>query len=147
MTVIEGRTKLQVLSPIACTRHLRSETVGRIAVMVDDHPEIFPVNFAVDGRGDIYFRTDPGTKLNAAATAPTIAFEIDGFDDSREVGWSVLVVGRARWLGRSQDVAKVLALPLKPWTAGEKANVIRLTPSKITGRQIARSHYMTNEGD
>jgi len=147
MTVIEGRTKLQVLSPIACDRHLRSETVGRIAVMVDDHPEIFPVNFAVDDRGDIYFRTDPGTKLNAASTFPMISLEVDGFDEAREVGWSVLVVGRARPLIRSQHIAKVRSLPLKPWAAGEKANVVRLTPSKITGRRIARSHCMTNEGD
>jgi nitroimidazol reductase NimA-like FMN-containing flavoprotein (pyridoxamine 5'-phosphate oxidase superfamily) len=140
MAVIEGRTKLEMLSPIACDRHLRSETVGRIAVMVDDHPEIFPVNYAVDERGDIFFRTDPGTKLNAAATAPTIAFEIDGFDEERELGWSVLAVGQARWLARPQDIAKVRTLPLKPWAAGEKANVIRLTPAKVTGRQISARH-------
>ncbi len=54
MTQVDGRTKLQVLSSIACDRHLRSETVGRVAVMVDEHPEIFPVNFAVDERGDIF---------------------------------------------------------------------------------------------
>ena len=137
MAVIEGRTKLQMLSGIACDRHLRTETVGRIAVMVDDHPEIFPVNYAVDERGDIFFRTDPGTKLNAAASTPTIAFEIDGFDEDRELGWSVLVVGPARWLARHQDIAKVRSLPLKPWAAGEKANVIRLSPTKITGRQIS----------
>jgi len=138
MTLVEGRTKLQVLSSIACERHLQSETVGRVAVMVDDHPEIFPVNYVVDERGDIFFRTDPGTKLHAAATAPTLAFEIDGFDEEREIGWSVLVVGQARWLGRPQDIAKVRSLPLKPWAAGEKANVVRLSPAKITGRQIAR---------
>ena len=137
MAVIEGRTKLQVLSLIACDRHLRSESVGRVAVMVDDHPEIFPVNYAVDERGDIFFRSDPGTKLNAAATAPTIAFEIDGFDEDRELGWSVLAVGPARWLGRPQDIAKARSLPLKPWAAGEKANVVRLSPTKITGRQIS----------
>jgi nitroimidazol reductase NimA-like FMN-containing flavoprotein (pyridoxamine 5'-phosphate oxidase superfamily) len=138
MAVVEGRTKLQVLSSIACDRHLHNESVGRVAVMVEDHPEIFPVNYAMDERGDIFFRTDPGTKLHAAATAPTLAFEIDGFDEDRELGWSVLVVGQARWLGRPQDIAKVRSLPLKPWAAGEKANVVRLSPAKITGRQIAR---------
>jgi len=29
----------------------RTETIGRVAVVVDDHPEIFPVNYAVDERG------------------------------------------------------------------------------------------------
>ena len=143
MAVIEGRTNLEVLSSIACDRHLRTETVGRIAVMVDGHPEIFPVNYAVDGRADIFFRMDSGTKLNAAATAPTIAFEIDGFDEDRELGWSVLAVGQARWLGRPQDIAKVRDLPLKPWAAGEKANVVRLSPTKITGRQISYRHRVT----
>ncbi|HEX2382256.1 MAG TPA: pyridoxamine 5'-phosphate oxidase family protein [Acidimicrobiales bacterium] len=138
MAVIEGATRLQVLSGIACDRHLRSESVGRVAVMVDDHPEIFPVNYAVDERGDIFFRTDSGTKLNAAATAPTLAFEIDGFDEDRELGWSVLAVGPARWLVRPQDIAKVRSLPFKPWAAGEKANVVRLSPTKTTGRQISR---------
>lgn len=140
MAPIEEGTKLQVLSSIACDRHLRSEAVGRVAVMVDDHPEIFPVNYAVDERGDIYFRTDPGTKLHAAATARTIAFEIDGFDEERQIGWSVLAVGPARWLARAQDIAKVRSLRLQPWAAGEKANVVRLSPVKITGRQLARPH-------
>jgi len=143
MTVIEGKAHVHVLSSIACDRHLRSGTVGRVAVMVDDHPEIFPVNYAVDERGDIYFRTDPGTKLHSAATARTIAFEIDGFDEDRELGWSVLAVGPARWLARAQDIAKVRSLQLKPWAAGEKANVVRLSPTKVTGRQLARPRSAT----
>ena len=104
--------------------------------MVDDHPEIFPVNYVMDERGDIFFRTDPGSKLHAAATAPTIAFEIDGYDEDRESGWSVLAVGQARWLSRPQDIAKLRTLALEPWAAGEKGNVVRLSPLKITGRQL-----------
>ncbi len=136
MTMIDRTKDLQTLSSIACDRHLRTERVGRVAVMVDDHPEIFPVNYVMDERGDIFFRTDPGSKLHAAATAPTIAFEIDGYDEDRESGWSVLVVGQARWLSRPQDDAKVRTLALEPWAAGEKGNVVRLSPLKITGRQL-----------
>ena len=132
MTVIEHRDGMEILSTIGCDRHLRSESIGRVAVMVDGHPEVFPVNYAVDERGDIFFRSDPGSKLAAVATAPTIAFEIDSIDEEREVGWSVLVVGRARWLASPEQIAKVRTLPLKPWAAGEKANVVRLTPTKIT---------------
>jgi len=140
MTVIENRTGMEVLSAIGCDRHLRTESIGRVAVMVDGHPEIFPVNYAVDERGDIFFRSDPGSKLSAVATAPTIAFEIDGIDEERELGWSVLVVGPARWLAAPEQIAKVRVLPLKPWAAGEKANVVRITPTKITGRRIYRRH-------
>lgn len=140
MAVIEGHTNMEEISSIGCDRHLRSETIGRVAVMVDDHPEIFPVNYAVDERGDIYFRTDPGSKLNAVATAPTIAFEIDGIDDDRQLGWSVLVVGPARRLGSPEQMAHARSLALQPWAAGEKANVVRLAPTKITGRRIERRH-------
>jgi nitroimidazol reductase NimA-like FMN-containing flavoprotein (pyridoxamine 5'-phosphate oxidase superfamily) len=139
MAIIEGRTGLEEMSPIGCDRHLRSETVGRVAVLVDGHPEIFPVNYAVDARGDIFFRTDPGSKLNAVATAPKIALEIDGIDEENELGWSVLVVGTARWLGSPEQVAHARTLPLRPWAAGEKANVVRLAPIKITGRRIHRN--------
>ena len=52
-------------------------------------------------------------------------------------------MGQARWLGRPQDIAKVRELPLKPWAAGEKANVVRLSPTKITGRQISYRHQVT----
>jgi nitroimidazol reductase NimA-like FMN-containing flavoprotein (pyridoxamine 5'-phosphate oxidase superfamily) len=144
MTVIAGRTRLEEISLVGCDRHLRTEAIGRVAVMVDGHPEIFPVNYAVDQRGDIFFRTDPGSKLNAVATAPTIAFEIDGIDEENELGWSVLVVGPARWLGSPGQVAHARTLPLQPWAAGEKANVVRLAPTKITGRRIYRRHTLTS---
>jgi nitroimidazol reductase NimA-like FMN-containing flavoprotein (pyridoxamine 5'-phosphate oxidase superfamily) len=138
MAAAEGRTFLEVLSPIACSMHLRREDVGRVAVLVDGHPEIFPVNYAVDERGDIFFRTDPGSKLDAVATAPTIAFEIDGLDEERHSGWSVLAVGPARWVVGPEQVAHARTLPLQPWAAGAKANVVRLSPTKLTGRRIYR---------
>src|SRR5436190_5089287 len=105
MTVIDGRTGLELMPPAGCLRHLRTETIGRVAVMVGDHPEIFPVNYAVDDRGEIFFRTDSGTKLSAVATAPTIALEIDGIDEENQLGWSVLVVGPARWVRSPEQEA------------------------------------------
>jgi nitroimidazol reductase NimA-like FMN-containing flavoprotein (pyridoxamine 5'-phosphate oxidase superfamily) len=144
MAVIDGRTGLDEISLIGCDRHLRTETIGRVAVIVDGHPEIFPVNYAVDERGDIFFRTDPGSKLNAVATAPTIALEIDGIDEDNELGWSVLVVGPARWLGSPEQIAHARTLRFHPWAAGEKANVVRLAPTKITGRRICRHHEIAS---
>jgi nitroimidazol reductase NimA-like FMN-containing flavoprotein (pyridoxamine 5'-phosphate oxidase superfamily) len=138
MAGAEGRPFLEELSPIACSIHLRREDVGRVAVLVDGHPEIFPVNYAVDESGDIFFRTDPGSKLDAVATAPVIAFEIDGLDEERHSGWSVLAVGPARWVAGPEQLAHADTLSLQPWAAGAKANVVRLSPTKLTGRRIYR---------
>ena len=137
MGTSEGRTRLEVLSPVACGMHLRQEDVGRVAVLVESHPEIFPVNYVVDDAGDIFFRTDPGTKLDGVARAQTIAFEIDGIDEERQHGWSVLAVGEARWIADAEQIREI-RLRLQPWAAGDKANVVRLHPTKLTGRRIYR---------
>ena len=50
MAVINARKGLEPIPMLGCMRHLRTETIGRVAVMVDGHPEIFPVNYAFDGR-------------------------------------------------------------------------------------------------
>ena len=138
MAVIEGRTGLEEIPRVGCDRHLRTETIGRVAVMVDGHPEIFPVNYAVDDIGNIYFRADRGTKLDAVSTTPTIAFEIDGIDDEHQLGWSVLVVGVARRVGSPELLTTARSLDLQPWAAGEKANVVQIAPTKVTGRRIYR---------
>src|SRR5262249_23874191 len=62
MPVIDGRTWLEHLDPATCWELLAATPVGRIGVIHDSAPEIYPVNHVVDGRS-IVFRTDPGTKL------------------------------------------------------------------------------------
>jgi nitroimidazol reductase NimA-like FMN-containing flavoprotein (pyridoxamine 5'-phosphate oxidase superfamily) len=47
-----------------CWALLDTEVVGRVALIVDNHPEIFPVNFVLERRA-IAFRTAGGTKLAA----------------------------------------------------------------------------------
>ena len=140
MAVIEGRTGLEVMPLVGCERHLKTETTGRVAVMVDGHPEIFPVNYAVDESGAIFFRTDRGTKLDAVAASPSIAFEIDGLDEERRLGWSVLVLGPARRLATPSEIAHAKTLSLEPWAAGEKAHIVRLSPTHVSGRRIYRRH-------
>ena len=48
MAVIDGRTWLEHLRPAACWSLLAEERIGRIGVLVDSAPEIYPVNYAVD---------------------------------------------------------------------------------------------------
>jgi nitroimidazol reductase NimA-like FMN-containing flavoprotein (pyridoxamine 5'-phosphate oxidase superfamily) len=146
MAVLEGRTWLEMLSPVACDRHLRTQTVGRIALDVDGHPENFPVNYAVDERGDFYFRTAHGTKLQALSRPKPMALEIDSLDDGLHEGWSVVVVGTAVHIGLPHEIVQAHSLPLEPWAQGEKPEVIRLRPSKVTGRRIHRPRMNSRAG-
>ena len=69
---------IEELDETACAELLGAHHFGRIAVMVDGSPVIFPVNYLYqDGR--VAIRTDPGTKLTGAAMG-SVAFEIDEVD-------------------------------------------------------------------
>ena len=135
MAVIEGRTWLEVMPEPACRRHLHQEHVGRVVVSVGDHPEAFPVNYAMDG-DDVVFRTDPGTKLHAVDEQAKVAFEIDELDLEHRTGWSVLVVGKARWVSKPEDLRRLRDVAIEPWAHGDKASWVRIIPTKVTGRRI-----------
>jgi nitroimidazol reductase NimA-like FMN-containing flavoprotein (pyridoxamine 5'-phosphate oxidase superfamily) len=109
MTPPEGQ-----LSIDQCWVMLDTETVGRIALIVDGHPEIFPVNFVLQRRS-IVFRTAGGTKLWAAMTAKPVAFEIDGYDAHEEKAWSVVARGEAELIETQDEKDEVDALFLEPW--------------------------------
>jgi hypothetical protein len=111
---------------------LRQARVGRLALIVDGHPEIFPVNHLVD-RGTVVFRTAAGTKF-AGAVGHTVAFEVDGCDFRTASAWSVVVKGTAKEVIRLYDVLDVFELPLSPWHSTPKPHFIRIQPDSITGR-------------
>lgn len=122
------------MSESASWAALRSALVGRLAVVVDDRPDIFPVNFTVDG-GSVVFRTAAGTKLAAAAGRP-VAFEADGYEPSTGEAWSVVVKGVAQEVTELDDVLGALDLPLFPWHVSPKPRIIRITPDSISGRRF-----------
>jgi hypothetical protein len=61
-------TGTTVLDTHTCLGLLRTSEVGRLAVSITDHPDIFPINYTVD-RGTVVFRTAEGTKLAAPCAA------------------------------------------------------------------------------
>lgn len=137
MVVIDGRTWLEHLDPAVCWRLLSESEVGRVGVLVDSAPEIYPVNFVVDGQ-TIVFRTDPGSKLRGLQRSPSVCFEADGIDREDRSGWSVLVKGRAAEVLTPEDRRAVAALPLEFWGLGPKDHWIRIQPIEVTGRRIHR---------
>ena len=112
---------------------LRESAVGRLAVVLDKGPEIFPVNHIVD-HGSVIFRTGEGTKLHAAV-GRTVAYEVDGLDDAGRA-WSVVIKGHAHEVRQLHDVIDALALPLFPWQGGPKPHFVQIQADEVTGRRF-----------
>lgn len=135
MAVIEPRSWMEHLTPAQCWERVASAPVGRIGVLHDSAPEIYPVNHTVDGRS-IVFRTDPGTKLHGLLRSPAVCFEVDSADPAEGTGWSVLVKGRAVEVRDPHDVARLGDLGLAPWALGEKHHWVRIVADEVTGRRL-----------
>jgi nitroimidazol reductase NimA-like FMN-containing flavoprotein (pyridoxamine 5'-phosphate oxidase superfamily) len=135
MAGIDGRTRLEHLSPAECWGLLAATPVGRIGVLNDSAPEIFPVNHVVD-RDTIVFRTDPGSKLRGLLRSPAVGYQVDGIDPAEAAGWSVLVKGRAVEVHHPDELRRVAQLPLRYWALGNKAHWVRMVSDQITGRRI-----------
>jgi nitroimidazol reductase NimA-like FMN-containing flavoprotein (pyridoxamine 5'-phosphate oxidase superfamily) len=129
------RFGMTVLETNTCWELLRRSEVGRLAVSIADHPDIFPVNFVVD-RGALVFRTAEGTKLAAAVLGRAVAFEVDGYDADAGEAWSVVIKGRAVELEKLHDLFDALDLPLFPWHASPKHRFVRIEPDDISGRRF-----------
>jgi nitroimidazol reductase NimA-like FMN-containing flavoprotein (pyridoxamine 5'-phosphate oxidase superfamily) len=118
-----------------CWDLLAAAVVGRLALIVDDHPEIFPVNYVLERRS-IVFRTAGGTKLWGAHASRPAALEIDGYDPRQEEAWSVVARGETEIISSDAEKAAVDSLQLEPWQPGAKDHYVRLTPRALTGRRF-----------
>ena len=90
---MEGTTHLDELTYQECLARLGSKRVGRLAVVIDHYPQVFPLNYRLDDN-IVVFRTSLGTKLLAANHA-NVGFQVDDVDPDGHLGWSVLVQGMA----------------------------------------------------
>ena len=82
--------RIEELTRSECFGLLAAGNLGRVAVVDDRGPVVFPVSFVLD-RHTVVFRTEPGTKLHAAAAGqPGL---LRGGRDRR---------GRAGWLERDR---------------------------------------------
>ncbi|HUC36999.1 MAG TPA: pyridoxamine 5'-phosphate oxidase family protein [Acidimicrobiales bacterium] len=129
---------LEEIPEAECLQLLASHAVGRIAVVADGRPHIFPVNYVIDGR-TVAFRTDPGTKLSAA-TLGRVAFEIDGTDSLYHAGWSVVVHGVGQEITGDFDEwsQRMTAMHLEPWAGGAKEHWVAISSPAFSGRRIRR---------
>jgi uncharacterized protein len=126
-----------ILDEHECWELLRSVDVGRLAIAITNHPDIFPVNYVVD-REAIVFRTAEGTKLAAAVLGTSVAFEADGQvgEPDGADAWSVVVKGHAIEIENMYDLFDAAELPLYPWHTAPKHRFVRIVPVEVTGRRF-----------
>ncbi len=128
------------LPPIRCWQYLETTAVGRIGFVHGGRPVVLPVNHVVDGES-IVIRTESRSSIGSLATSEPVAFEVDGMAPDHRTGWSVLVHGEvervdARTKRRLGDGAP------EPWAPGVRDEWLRIVPSLVTGRSIARRQQL-----
>jgi nitroimidazol reductase NimA-like FMN-containing flavoprotein (pyridoxamine 5'-phosphate oxidase superfamily) len=119
----------------ACLRLLRENSVGRIAIVVDRHPVILPVNYRLvepPSGPVVAVRTRPGNVIEQAPTG--VAFEIDSIDATHHAGWSVLV--RGELLHASSPSEKFRELYDPPSWLDDRDAWLLIDPWAITGREL-----------
>ena len=107
----EGGSALKELAERECVELLATQVIGRVAVVVDGRASVFPVNYVLD-HGHIVFRTDEGTKLDAARAGATVTFEVDRSDPMYHTGWSVMATGPLEAVTERHDLERVSGLPV-----------------------------------
>jgi uncharacterized protein len=127
---------IKTLSPDECFLLLESRDLGRIAFSIEGQPEIFPINYAMEGQ-IVVFRTAPGTKLDHVPEV-RLAFEVDDWNPKLGIGWSVVVKGLAEEvtgnLGRTAEhIRKATVHPVAP---GERWHWLAIRPSEVSGRRF-----------
>lgn len=134
MTRLDDHTGMEVLSERDCFVLLEQAHFGRLGLTVGALPTILPINFALLGR-DPVFRTDAGTKLEAATNGHVLCLEIDDVDTLMHDGWSVVVTGRASVIDDDEELAAARQLPLQPWV-GRGSSYVRIRASMVSGRRL-----------
>ncbi len=120
----------------ACIELLRAESVGRIGVVLDDQPFVVPVNFRLVETPAVTWiaiRTRPGNVVDHPGRR--VAFEIDGFDEDRRHGWSVLVRGTLQRVDPDAAEFRERFDP-EPWILEERESWLVIEPFAITGRVL-----------
>lgn len=130
----DGRTGLNVLDVEECFDLLGTQSLGRLAYVVDGAPKIMPLNYALY-QGSVVFRTGYGDVLDLLHRRQ-VAFEVDNGDPTKRTGWSVIVAGVAEEISNPAELELVGQLPLRPWAPGHRDHYVRILSTAVTGRRI-----------
>jgi nitroimidazol reductase NimA-like FMN-containing flavoprotein (pyridoxamine 5'-phosphate oxidase superfamily) len=125
------------LDDAECIERIGVRGVGRAAICGPAGPQIFPINYVVDGQS-IVFRTSASSTLATMGPGAILAFEVDDLDPGHDRGWSVVAVGTAERIDDEAelDMLRERGLEPQPLAAGLRRNYVRLSWTDITGRAV-----------
>lgn len=129
---------LEEMTRQECLDLLATEEIGRLSVVVGHYPEIFCVNYRLDG-DIVVLRTRLGGLL-ATSEHANIGFEVDHLDPASRSGRSVLICGMTEDVTDRVPSDAILQrsrnLAIDPWPAGERPRILRIIPASMTGRKL-----------
>jgi hypothetical protein len=138
-TTERSELSLEELSQSECLVLLAGQNFGRLAVINQGRPEIFPVNYLLQDK-TVIIRTQEGLKLNLASLA-RVAFEVDNIDSQTREGWSVVVRGLAEDVSDGADPWSEAAIqaPVDPWVPGPHNHTLAIGHPTFSGRRLGSS--------
>lgn len=117
---------------------LASVDYGRVVFTQNALPAIRVVNHIVD-QDAVIMRTQLATKLSTVVRARTspgvLAYQADDLDRQAQLGWSVVVTGRAHTVTDPGRLARYEQL-LRPWVNDVMDTVIAIDAEIVTGIRI-----------
>ena len=137
MAHVGALSGLEELNAGECLYLLAGSTIGRVGFMAGSLPHILPVNYGVNQDGSIVFRTTSQSVLVGVAGQMAV-FEVDGYDEERQLGWSVCVLGGAREITDQDDptARRLRELSVVTWAPGQRDRWLAITPDQITDRRL-----------
>lgn len=127
---------MEVLDAHECRELLAANQIGRIAFQESGEVMIFPVTYCVDS-SRVCFRSAVGAKLDAALEHTSVAFEIDGWDETVMSGWSVMVKGRLAEVGGAERIASLEQRGAASWLETDRPmRWVEVVAEEISGRRL-----------
>src|SRR5690606_41942047 len=118
MVTSPATRRMEELDLDECLELLKTQSLGRLAYVVDGSARILPLNAGLH-QGSVLFRIGYGAVLDAVHQSE-VAFEVDHTDPETRTGWSVIVQGIAEEIWRTDDLAAARELGLRPWAPGAR---------------------------
>jgi uncharacterized protein len=134
--IVSEHVDAVALSRSECLSLMDRGAIGRVVFTESALPAVQPVNYVLDGE-EVLFRTRNGSKLAAASRHTVVGFQVDEFDVTTKVGWSVLGIGEAYEIVAPQRLAEIADIMPPPWVSDHVDHTICIPLQRLTGRRIA----------